>query len=383
MPSEWINSGIDWSNTQKNRYDDVVRHIYLATDERHRVIGNLNNGTPYSSFSYINYYRTENQLKFIMNTISGWLSPNKLVGDNNVGRVVGKNVFTDFSTVDYGLDISDSSSITFNPSGNIISNSINVSITSPYADLGISSYDSKQGGVLETLLGRDLSFLRDYPNIQPRITPTSLETIYQILLFLKHVRCYRVINNGSEFSLSAYDFRGGISDRDYLQSSSGTGQDTPSECYDSWVSNDSSSYNPRQIGYNQYAEDRDTTDRYRLHSGEWLLKTDMTGEDGNQYTAHDFEFMNLFNKYNTGLANIPSLGLVNGLNLVSDEKGTYGTSSVKYERVFPFPNEALQDFPATGDPYEEVVSEVIGMPLPAMNINKGGFLRYYTEEDGE
>ena len=97
----------------------------------------------------------------------------------------------------------------------------------------------------------------------------------------------------------------------------------------------------------------------------------MTGFNGLSFEASDFEFNMLVNEGFASSSN-PNLNLLDGVN----EKGNI--QEADGAKAFPFPNTAMQDFPPTPTSGSETWGNLSYL-LPFADMNKEGFLKYYTE----
>ena len=190
MASAWATSNIDWTNIAEHRLDDVVYHLHKAVYERdYRVwytgISNDSGDHPFypgTSPSSNNYnVRTVTAWKEILNILKRWfcedLSKFTYARNNQ-----SKKYFMAtrcFVSDDYVPDHYPNFKLNTYPSSHPYNNTKNVCYLSDHL-AGIEVLDMAMGGELETLLGRDLQFLRDSDYIG-QIKLEHLEAVYEIL----------------------------------------------------------------------------------------------------------------------------------------------------------------------------------------------------------
>ena len=376
VPSGWTTSGIDWtsaSTIRNSRTEDVIRELYLATSERDFWVRRWSLATTSSYIPSSGRLRVEDQMKFIMDTLSNWLTTD-LNPIQNDGFVENQAVWIDESQIPIGLDLSNSSSWDFKTrTDNITSTGAVIDLTSNQINMQIPHYNMSINGNLEVSIGRDLSFLRSYP-INKRINVSDLFSIYLILSFLTKARAYQVYKSGSVYQ--HYLLNNGV--ENILRYYSGSFNLDTDTAYDNWVNDIPNSVSNTQYKYTGYSQETDyrlTGTRYRITSHEHTFEiSNMVGYDSQVYNASDFEFNMLFSQFVNGWGQNPTLGLVNGINEMGDKRDGNGA------KAFSFPNTSMQTFPPILTNFEDSVWETIGKIMPYANMNKEGFLKYYTEE---
>tara|TARA_R110001632_G_C11305626_1_gene414157 strand:- start:76 stop:1125 length:1050 start_codon:yes stop_codon:yes gene_type:complete len=349
MASGWTTSGIDWTSatTMRNsRTEDIVREIYLATHERdfwvQRWGRNLN-----FNYTLADNTRMETQLRFIYSTLSSWftLDLNPVISGLYVPN---QAVWIDEDNI---------------PTGTALNNSVN---------LGVTHYDMAIGGNLETALSIDLGFLRDYSsNIPFRVNLFDLFKVYKILNFLTKCRAYQIEYDTGNFTYSIDLLNTGVGNGcgivNNTHQSGRFNDDTAQEAYDNWVNS-----NPTDAtnSYSSYFQVGNDAGAYRIQSNETYFKfLSMTGFNGSSFNSVDFNFNMLYSDNPTTQGSNPGLGVTNGINAMGNIQETIGA------KAFPFPNTVMQSFP-TGTGF--VQWRNFGFILPFVDMNKEGFLKYYT-----
>lgn len=358
MASGWTTSGIDWTsaNTMRNsRTEDIVREIYLATHERDFWVRrwtqryNTNYSTSFSNIEYTSRTRVENQIRFIYDTLRAWLT---LDLTPSIGGLFVPNqaVWIDENQITQGQSLTDS------------------------VNLGIKHWDMESSGNLETELSIDLGFLRTTGNYRIRLD--ELFVVYKILNFLTKCRAYQIESNGdgtgfSDELINLNISSGGSGARIYQHSSGSFADPTTTKAYNDWASSSRTTFIGAFVlaGYNQ----RTTSfPEYILSSTEAYFNfVSMIGYDGFNYDSSDFVFNMLFNEKFASSAN-PGLGLLNGVNEMGNIQESDGA------KAFSFPNTVMQTFPPTPTSGANTWANT-GDLLPYADMNKEGFLKYYTE----
>ena len=363
VPSGWTTSEIDWSSvsTMRNsRTENIVRELYLATHERDFWVRRwaTKSSESYSiEFQFIPTQRLENQIEFIYTTLQNWLTTdlNPVI---NTPYVQNKAVWIDENQI---------------PTGSDLTNTVN---------LGIPHWDMSENGNLETELSIDLSFLRDYTGgLVNRISLSDMKKVYSILNFLTKCRCYQVEYDSGNFtrslqSLSVTGFGSGVYATSHISGRFATPD--PISTYNNWVNSTlpawSSGAEP-VVSYNQLTT---PTAEYLLNSSEAYFQfVNMIGFDMNTYKAEDFTFEMLYLDLqisNTPNIQNPLLGIVNGINAMGNIQDTLGAVA------FTFPNADMKTFPPVL-PSGANVYRNRGFLMPYADMNKEGFLKYYTEDD--
>tara|TARA_R110001606_G_C15302991_1_gene642776 strand:- start:27 stop:1190 length:1164 start_codon:yes stop_codon:yes gene_type:complete len=385
VPSGWTTSGIDWTNIRDNRYEQTVLELYKATHERDffiRKTAGRQNSTQYNTPSP--RIRLDSQLKFIMDTLTSWLTT-ELTPTIADGLMENQAVFIDESQIPTGLDLSNSTDYDLTVRRNNLNNSNTaIDLSSSQINMQIPHYDIAVNGNLETALSLDLSFLRSYQTgVSERATsPDNLKSIYDILRFLTKSRAYQIKKTGLVYQhYMVNNIFGGqntATTRKYL---SGSFNSSTATAYNVWASDLPTTDTGGQYVYTGYSQETDYRTggtRYRLDSNESFFKMiTMTGHDGNSYDADDFEFQMLYNQFTGGWPNNPMIPIVDGINAMGDIHETSdGVTGIK---PFIYPNTQLQTFPPILTNFDRSIWETLGKLMPYANLNKEGFLNYYTE----
>ena len=380
MASGWTTGGIDWANIRDNRYEQTVLELYKATHERDFFIRKTAGFPNASQYNPPNpKIRLDSQLRFIFDALTNWLTLD-LAPTQADGYIENQAVFIDEGLVPIGLDISNVADWNmFNRRNHLVNTNVFIDLISPQINLQVPHYDMASGGNLELELNTDLSFLRNYQVGQRATSPLNLKKIYDILRFLTKSRVYQVRKTGLEYQ--HYLVGTGTN----LQYSSGGGIIVPQDSYNAWVADSPSNNNNSQYVYAGYSQETDYKSSgdsiYLITSNEaYFRMTDMTGHDGLTYTTTDFEFQTLFNQFTGGWDNNPMIPIVDGINIMGDipeeanpPSGAYGV------KAFSFPNTAMQTFPPILTDFSWSIFETLGKIMPYANLNKEGFLNYYTE----
>ena len=198
MPSGWTTSGIDWDNIRNNRTEDVVYHLHKALTERftqYRISSSgginirgqsFNSGTPVYSFD--SKIRTETAMREMREILACLYTTEDTYLSNrsgNDGIYIGTQCLFD-------PEYTPTNTPTFNsPFGAVPNDSRNSS--SQRVDFGnylggLEPLNFSQGGNLETLIGHDLSFIRDL-SFNDRIRVEYLQAIYDILKLRQNCLC--------------------------------------------------------------------------------------------------------------------------------------------------------------------------------------------------
>ena len=360
MPSGWTTSGIDWSDIRRNRTEDIVRELYLATHERDFWVRrwtqkqSTNYNTSFPNIEYTSRIRMETQLRFIFDTVRSWLTLDLNPSITDV-FVPNQAVWIDDNQIPIGSDLTDT------------------------VNLGIPHWDMSKNGNLETELSLDLSFLRDYiPNNLRRINLDDFDKIYKILRFLTKCRAYQIISdkNGTGFdrelqNLNISLFGSGV----YARGHNGGifGNPRSIDTYNNWA-NSTPTIGVGEDPVMLYNQRTTSIPEYLLNSTEIYFQfINMNGFNTNQFTSDDFDFkMIYFNLFSPNTPN-PDLNIINGVNELDTFYEPLGA------KCFPFPNTDMQNFPPTPLSLSDSWRNT-GYVLPYADMNKEGFLKYYTEE---
>ncbi len=358
MASGWTNSGIDWTSEatmRESRTEDIVREIYLAIHERDFWVQRwtqrytTNYGTSFPNIEYTSRTRLENQMRFIYNTLRAWLTLD--LTPSIAGLFVpNQAVWIDENQITQGQSLTDT------------------------VNLGLAHWDMSQNGNLETELSVDLDFLRNTGNYRIRLD--ELFTVYKILNFLTKCRAYQIESdqNGTGFSNDLLNLNissVGCGAYIYQHSSGRFADPTTTKAYNDWSSSTRTTFVGAVVlaGYNQRTT---SSPGYILSSTEAYFQFEsMVGFDGGSYEADDFTFNMLFNEKFAASSN-PGLNLSNGINAMGDIQESDGA------KAFPFPNTIMQTFPPTPSSGSQTWANT-GDLLPFVDMNKEGFLKYYTE----
>lgn len=357
MASGWTNSGIDWTSAatmRESRTEDIVREIYLATHERDFWVQRwtqrytTNYSTSFPNIDYTSRMRVENQVRFIYDTLRAWLTLD--LTPSIAGLFVpNQAVWIDENQITQGQALTDT------------------------VNLGIKHWDMAQNGNLETELSVDLGFLRTSSNYRIRLD--ELFIVYKILNFLTKCRAYQIESdgNGAGFAHDLINLNtssGGGGVYMYQHSSGRFADPTAIKAYNDWASSTRTTYLSAVViaGYSQ----RTTSfPEYIMSSTEAYFQfVSMIGFNGSSFDAGDFEFNMIFNERFATSSN-PGLNLLNGINEMGDIQEADGA------KAFPFPNTIMQTFPPTPSSGSQTWANT-GDLLPFVDMNKEGFLNYYT-----
>lgn len=177
MPSGWTNSGIDWtsvSTMRNSRTEDIVRHLYLAVNERDYWISFFNPSwrltTPQRFLPTLDRFgrmRTENQMKYIYETVKTWITPFSSITPPASGN---------FYTLNEACFLDDTSPLDLNLSTDSNYKPFKINDRRWY---GRKNLDYSQGGTLENILNYDLEIFRNYQ--YKRVDLDFLKAIYDLL----------------------------------------------------------------------------------------------------------------------------------------------------------------------------------------------------------
>jgi hypothetical protein len=151
VPSGWTNSGIDWENIRDNRTEEVVNHLYLATNERDYWVKHFSNlNSVISSIDTVGRRTTNDSLRYMFNTIQRWLLPFDEFPNVTTSPQLLTNqccFLDELSPLD-PLEVTTEFSTDYFP-------------YKPYNRwFGLKNLDYSDGGELESILGYSLSFFR-------------------------------------------------------------------------------------------------------------------------------------------------------------------------------------------------------------------------------
>ena len=195
------------------------------------------------------------------------------------------------------------------------------------------------------------------------------------LNFLTKCRAYQVEYNSGFFTrslqnLDASLFGSGV----YLRghSSGGFSNPDPVDTYNDWVNSSPTSGTGSDPLVSCFQRTI-STPGYFINSNEIYFQfINMIGYDTGNYQSDDFVFQMLYLDIQTANTQNPGLGIVNGINAMGNIQESLGA------KAFVFPNTVMQNFP----PIPPSLSKVwrnSGYLMPFADMNKEGFLKYYTE----
>lgn len=366
MPSGWTNSGIDWTDetTMRNsRTEDIVRELYLAVNERDYWIRSMSNGT--STLDRAGRLRTENQLQYIYTKLRSWFKP--------MSEYIGSFTFDESESV-----FIDDTITPQNPTGDI----------EELFYFGYDSYNYELNGNLETLISRDLSFLRDYLSSSYRLRLEDFKTIYEILNTKLKNRIFKYSFDGTDYNVTRFSNTGTqVLARRFMF---GNDSDTAPNADSTQATNDfytHSNFNDSIFVNSPYQGNLElssnfSSDVYQTSQKTDLIKFSPTGYNTNVFDVDDFDF----NSYNYGLVDNDDFGVMPTAAYTLGHE-TISNKTVNIPITGGFPNGGIyallhREAISSGIPtYQRPGSrsEQVSEALPFIGLDLEGFLNYYTE----
>ena len=389
VPSGWTTSGIDWTSvdTMRNsRTEDIVKELHQAVSERNHWISRScysfrRSGTIFPDIVDDARLRVENSIEYIYETLRLWFKPNDSY--DLQPNYQGQNIFV--------LPFNGSVFINFDKTG--------VTFDEDSFYMGYENIDYSLGGDLESIMGFDVGFLRDYtPSSLPRIDLNDLKKVYDILNHRFYNRSFDVsfsLQNlgGGNYSKTGQEIRfnnGSDSNPNwifYYAIGSKRGDDIDSLTAKNEFYGDSFS----DVSYQTLPLDEGFEVRHDFSSDPYIysqafagLGMKATGFDGLSKNITDIDCKTLLYGNKT---EVDQFGGVFPLNEFPD--GFY-TSENKHENY----NHTLK--PSLSGNYCRMTEDQVNSGLPTVsgnnlrsynenerwsfvNFNKEGFLKYYTE----
>ncbi len=401
MPSGWTNSGIDWTSVntmRKSRTEDIVRHLYLAVNERDYWISYFNPSWRFNARSLpvlerIGRLRAENQMEYIYGTLKAWLTP-----FSDIPIQSGN-----FYTLNESCFLDESSPFDINTVSNPQYKPFQVIDRRWY---GKKNLDYSQGGTLEGLLSYDLGLFRAYE--YKRLDLNFLKMVYDLLnLNLKisnnYTRLNSSLNEGRSrvyrFELLSDDFYGfRISLSSFLQWNNAFNmQDKLDETFDLFnaitestpPTSEGSYFKGDSFGQSQSAIDCKSNNN---GSGQAGMSKDvsygsfiMQGFNNTAFDMnlmgmeiHDYGYINTFSSFYDYLPLVNS-NISLGLNVYSPN-----IINIDGDDVFLYTNDDPRPWPYTTAPIkgsgDRQNDDFKSYPVLYLRIdNQEGFLNYYTE----
>jgi len=371
VPSGWTTSGIDWTSPQtmrNSRTEDIVRELYMATLEREKWVAVTSGSRSVNYIPTITDFRVENCLRRIYDILKKWFTP---LNEANT-YLSGESAFIDPNSVPIQLP----------------SNTNDLYRNYPY--LGYDNYNYLQGGNLEALVG-DLSIIRGEVS-ETRISLTELKRIYDILnLKLKN----------RAFSLNQYGHI--LQNLDYMSSSKqGSEYYQPDETgYPDSSTSVQRFYDSTDYTYDSYSPSftglvssnwtrpfRGQDDYYITSQNYSGFKFDATGYDQTEYNIRQFDVTSYnygYMQYDSDIFPVPTYPL--GHSLVENKYVTVvydppsNLLSGEFALINPdFLNSGIPIFKPSYSGPRKVVNIHNCQGRPFIDLDKEGFLNYYTEE---
>ena len=345
MASGWTNSGIDWtsvSTMRESRTEDIVRHLYLAVNERDFWIKNLSTGGLFFG-SYTQpvldrdgRLRTDQILFYIYSVFSHWFTDDPY-----------SLSFSSFSyRFMYGVSCFPILSGIGNSPDNTVYN-------------GLDYYNFSNNGNLEALTSRDFEWLRDWDSSQysVRADLDILYTIYITLNKLNEIPCF----------ISRVNINGESTQR--LPSSNSTYVKNITEAYSADENNLDDAYDEyisvtptNGTGFESRLNVDDGNNGYAIfHANLYIYLSGVVGYDNNNFEIDDFDPKNYILKD-------PNIG-ADTWERIETSVEPLGLSN---EIFYPVQK---SDFPTNYLDFNDYAFE----PRVFLDINKEGFLNYYTE----
>jgi hypothetical protein len=384
MASGWTNSGIDWTSAatmRESRTEDIVKHLTQATLERDYWISYTGQGFRHGSINPIiedsrNYL--SNAYNYIIETFRQWFMPEDdfdyvpNVPNTNLHVVpYNRSVFFDFDKAGVLYD----------------------QLELYY---GYSNIDYSLNGYLETELGYSVDFVRDYdPSDRSFLNLDILKKIYDILnLRLYNRLCmyqYSTSFNGSDYTPSSVTLYKALNAPPLSVYVAGTNQNATTARNQFYAKTLSSpdflqaesgwgSFNSQGIGMRGFGG---ATGMRYLQWSQFIYFTE-TGFDSISYDVSDFNFkclsINTFTYDGTGDYSLLPFGeYVNGFKVYDKREVN------NYSGIFNMPNGnyalLTEDKVTSGMPLSTAIGNEASQQnrVPFIDLNKEGFLNYYTE----
>jgi hypothetical protein len=346
MASGWTNSGIDWTSVatmRESRTEDIAREIYLAVNERDYWVQNLSTGglffgtyTP-PVLDRSGRIRMEEMLYYIYNVFARWFTDDPYSYSHSTFTYRFMYGVSSFPVLD-GIGT---------PPNNQVYN-------------GLDYYTHEQNGNLENLTNRSFKWLRDWigGGYTSRVDIDILYTVYTTLNLLYNSPCF----------ISRVDISGNSTQT--LASSNSTYVKNTTEIYLADDNNLDDSYdlylitNPTNgIGTNSIINVDDGNNGYRIaHTNLFIYLNNITGFNGQSFEIDDFNAQNYIIK-------IDSTAAADTWERIETTIQPLGLSN---EIFYPIPK---NDFTLNPNDFNDYSFN----PRVYLDLNKEGFLNYYTE----
>jgi hypothetical protein len=186
MASRWVDSGINWINTEGFRTSWVIDELYLAFKEKEALF--QYHRDPVLSFAMPTWdirhsLRDQGKVFEMINTLHEWLRSDYANWD---AIMIGGGTHQWIGW--------------FDNTTSFVGDALDTAL--PYG--GVPCWNSDIGGALEVETGVDLGFIR-IPESNYRITSELLEDIYQILIKLTNLFCVGWVQKGGFTRSYVYD----------------------------------------------------------------------------------------------------------------------------------------------------------------------------------
>ena len=353
MPSRWSTSGIDWNDISNNRTEAVISELYRAIRERDYWYKILSSSRDVQ-VSKPTHYRSINQLRYIYEIFNRWFLPSTDYIALS-GQREGFSVFVDLDGTADG---------TFNSS-----------------HLGKGNVDLSK---LSTILGRDVTYISQGLTENRFVEYSILKDFYDILqLQFNNRNFYEEFNDFTGFVRIKVPFRFNTAEgtRQFIRELNDGG-------FDSDFSVAISEYNSSN-NINPFAPTSRDSEASLSISRSGVLPFSVLGEvrfldslylgyDGTQYTSMDFNTKSFI--YVTTANQIPQTTP----QLVENNEYLYEDETV-ISLISPPPNTNTALYKRVSAPKFNITEtteddyNVFQRCMPFINIDKEGFLEYYTE----
>lgn len=436
MASGWTESGINWESLQNYSPRDVIRELYVAVNERNYWLEYFGTGgwKPFDEIEPIDYsvterHRTKDQINYILNTVSRWLTDS--VGyntgvDNDVlkngvqGSLIDVDAGSDYEFTNYG-DPADFVG-EYNPE-----TQLNNSLSVGEIQLGYKSFNTDLNGSTESLIGQSLEFLRRYKGGESqRFTYGMMYAVYLILNNLNYCRygCYSYVENTktavNAIPYSAYFLRQRQQTVCFIKQAPGgsnQGQGFSFDAQRQYLYDNASSFGSDNASVinnlinirGSVANNNWFINTNRIYGRNTYFYFDFIGYNGQNFKTGDFDFLNAV--YVLGFANSENSSWpTTGYQVIRDadfylpgrEKGhhlfknntRFLTTQTGDFEINPFvvgehlingfdiikEGDIPDSIETTPPGYVTTVEgNFIEQTMPMINFNKEGFLKYYTE----
>ena len=353
---------------RNSRTEDIVRHLYLAVNERDYWI-RLNSGD-IGELDRSGRLRLDQQLVYIYSKLKSWFKP--------IGEYTGSFTFDNSESV-----FIDDTVTPQNP----------VNDPDELFYFGYDSYDYSASGNLEALVGEDLSFIRNYGNYSFRILLEDLHIVYKLLNLDLRNRLFKYSRSGSEYNV--IQFTNTDDQSMALGFKNGNDNDGGGQKPNSSIAN-TAFYNQTTIDYSNFISNKYrgfwnvvfTSQSYSVTQAKHGIRFNPTGFDSNDYNISDFNFKSFSygflknGSFDDDFGIFPVEAYTVGHEIIENKFVDVPASlTVNWGGVHGFMHQDFveSDLPTVTASSSFQRSQQSSSAIPFINLNIEGFLNYYTE----